>query len=116
MEKIERSIKELKNQLKEMELKQTPKFHILVDQIITQVHKFGVISDLAEDFVEKSHKIRNQLNDMTAHMSSQYYREQEPVNIRRKWMIINSLVQQHIAVVKESPKGVIERLLCQVKK
>ena len=82
--KIERSTNIFEKQWKELESTQTLKFHILVNHIIEQVYRFGGIADLLEVFVEKLHQIRNHLNHLTAHMSSQCYREQELVKIRRK--------------------------------
>ena len=41
---------------REMGLKITPKAHILFMHTIKQVERFGGITDLVEDFVEKSHQ------------------------------------------------------------
>lgn len=104
IENIEMMINQLDIQWKELQLKETPKLHILVTHTVEQVKWFGRIPNLAEDFVEKSHQIRNCLNHLMACMSSQCYRNQELVKFRKKWLMTNPLVQVQIAKAKESSR------------
>ena len=104
MSNMEKIIDQLRMQWKKLELHETPKFHILTTHTLMQVRLFGGISDLAEDFVEKSHQIGNRLNHLTSRMNTQNYRDQELMKLRRRWLNTNPLVQDQIQQVKESTR------------
>ena len=94
----------------ELDLNITPKFHILVKHTIEQVIRFGGIADKVEDFVEKSHQTRKQLNHLVARMNNQCYDKQELVKIRRQWMKTNPDVSLQIINVNASRKGKLRNL------
>ena len=59
------------------------------------------MTDLAEDFVEKSHEIGKRLDHLTAHISSQCFRTKELIKMRLKWVTTDPLAQKQISMVKE---------------
>ena len=101
---METSIHVLEKQWNELDLSQPPKLHILLKHTIAQVHLFGGIADLVEDFVEKSHQLGKKLDHLTASMGNQGYQKKELSKIRRRWMMMNPLVQSNVSVVKNLPQ------------
>ena len=88
----------------DIELKQGPKLHILFDHAIDQVEFFKGIADLVEDFVEKFHQVGKRLDYLVARMSTQSFRQQELVKIRRQWLSSHPLLNNQISAVKAHRK------------
>ena len=104
IEVLRKGIKVLEKLWCEMDLVITPKVHILFIHAMVQVHHFGGIADLVEDFIEKSHQIGKKLDHLVARMSSQGFRKHELVKIRRQWLSSDPAVLQQLATVQQSRK------------
>ena len=104
IEVLRKGIKVLEKLWCEMDLVITPKVHILFIHAMVQVHHFGGIADLVEDFIEKSYQIGKKLDHLVARMSSQGFCKQELVKIRRQWLSNDPAVLQQLATVQQSRK------------
>ena len=94
----------------QLDLTITPKAHILFVHTMEQVHRFGGIADLVEDFIEKSHQAGKKLDHLVARMSSQGFRKQELVKIRRQWLSSDPAVLQQLHSVKKRRKRTMKNL------
>ena len=104
METMEKGIKVLKQMWNDLDLVITPKVHILFTHTMIQVYHFGGIADIVEDFIEKSHQHGKKLDHLVARMSSQGFRKQELVKIRRQWLSSDPAVLSQLETVQQSRK------------
>ena len=101
IESIKKSVSVFEKLWKNIDLKQGPKLHILFDHVIEQVELFKGISDLVEDFIEQYHQTGKMLDHLVARMSTQCFRQQELVKIRRQWLSNNPHIENQIDVVNQ---------------
>ena len=101
------AIKVLEVIWEQIDMNKTPKAHILFNHTIDQVRRFGGIADMAEDFVEKSHQTGKRLDHLIARMSSQCFRQQELVKIRRQWLSNDPSVLKQMQCVAVSSKRAV---------
>ena len=100
----EKAIKVLEQIWKDLELHVTPKAHILFDHTVEQIRFFEGISDLVEDFIERSHQMGKKLDHLVARMSSQGFRKQELTKIRRRWLSNDPFVLKQLSKVHDLNK------------
>ena len=81
-----------------------PKAHILFRHTMIQVYHFGGIADIVEDFIEKFHQYGKKLDHLVARMSSQGFRKQELMKIRRQWLLSDPAVLSQLEKVQQSQK------------
>ena len=104
IKEIGKAIKVLEGLWKKLDLNITPKMHILTCHTLDQVIMFGGIADKVEDFVEKAHQIGKKLDHLVSRMSSQSFRQQELVKIRRQWLTSDPLVSNQLSTIQKQRK------------
>ena len=104
IKEIGKAIKVLEGLWKKLDLNITPKMHILTCHTLDQVIMFGGIADKVEDFVEKAHQMGKKLDHLVSRMSSQSFRQQELVKIRRQWLTSDPLVSNQLSKIQKQRK------------
>ncbi len=99
--------------VEELEMRITPKAHIIFDHAADQYEEFDGIADKVEDFVEKFHQKGIRLDNLTKRMAKSFDIKQR-VQLKRLWLTDHPKVKKRISDVREASTRNLKRLRTNV--